>query len=788
MKQILTTLLIIIALGVCTHNVGPISDYLATLVVFGVVLSALLVGQFTARARFILLLAGFFPALVIARLTSVVPRLALLGAVLGLVAVYCRKRGVPFQGYLVAFMTTVVFTVLYGLYLYLPEGWYAAEAVSRYFSQCCSLIYGKKLNLGATSYGLFIGAAFLITHSVIYWLNSERSLTRFAAAVLFVLCGMVAFVGINLALAGVVKKITFAVGRSDLHTQGLLFGFLSLSFFVHRAGLQRDFGPGRMGIVLALPLVILCAAGFYYVSKPMTPVGSAELKTVAFYRQGSLDWKTPAFGTYGKRSGGMFGLMPKYLRAVGFTSRMVDSLTPVALANADVLVMINLNKALTKKELFTVWNFVKHGGGLLLLGDHTDLGGLMKNFNRILRMVPISFKFDSAMPARYTWDYLMEVRPHELTTGYKRELTRSWWVGASLNCSYPAEPLVIGKYCYSDWGYRNNVKQAYLGNRRFDYYEYQNDVVLAAWAPYGKGKVMACGDTSAFHNTTFMSTYPFVVNTFSFLADRNSVQNAATLKWAKMVLVLSFVVFVLVMFLCRPGLLMPYLLVCTIGLISWNTERAGGTRPDETAIPHESIRVAYIDYSHTDRFDLMSWEDDSIGGLRNNLLRSGFYPFLLRRFETENLQKAQVLIIIAPSRSFQEEEVRAVHDFINKGGLVVLSVGWEEKEASMPLLKSFGMDVDNVPLAWCQYDYREDSPVQFREAWPVLYEKDADVTVVCRPLGYPAIVAQRLGKGAFVVVGDSKFLLNENLEGDEKHYLPNILFLRDVLLRRILKK
>jgi len=77
----------------------------------------------------------------------------------------------------------------------------------------------------------------------------------------------------------------------------------------------------------------------------------------------------------------------------------------------------------------------------------------------------------------------------------------------------------VGRYCYSDRGYRHNAKQTYLGNRRFDYYEPLNDLVLAAVVTYGKGKIMAYGDTSAFHNTTFMNAHEYIANVFNYLTE-----------------------------------------------------------------------------------------------------------------------------------------------------------------------------------------------------------------------------------------------------------------------------
>jgi len=64
-----------------------------------------------------------------------------------------------------------------------------------------------------------------------------------------------------------------------------------------------------------------------------------------------------------------------------------------------------------------------------------------------------------------------------------------------------------------------------------------------------------------------------------------------------------------------------------------------------------------------------------------------------------------------------------------------------------------------------------------------VYANGDNVNVACKPLGYPAVVTRSLGAGRVTVIGDSYFLLNENLEGSKSHNLGNMLLLQDLLTR-----
>jgi len=68
----------------------------------------------------------------------------------------------------------------------------------------------------------------------------------------------------------------------------------------------------------------------------------------------------------------------------------------------------------------------------------------------------------------------------------------------------------------------------------------------------------------------------------------------------------------------------------------------------------------------------------------------------------------------------------------------------------------------------------------FWKAWPV-YSDDSAAKIVCSYNEYPLIAIKDYGKGKFVLIGDSQFFLNKNLEMEKQPYMDNINFLRWLL-------
>ena len=68
---------------------------------------------------------------------------------------------------------------------------------------------------------------------------------------------------------------------------------------------------------------------------------------------------------------------------------------------------------------------------------------------------------------------------------------------------------------------------------------------------------------------------------------------------------------------------------------------------------------------------------------------------------------------------------------------------------------------------------------QFVEAWPIVGSGE-DTKVFYESQGFPIVVFKQYGNGGLLVIGDSSFLLDKNLETQTTFMEGNILFLRRI--------
>jgi hypothetical protein len=189
--------------------------------------------------------------------------------------------------------------------------------------------------------------------------------------------------------------------------------------------------------------------------------------------------------------------------------------------------------------------------------------------------------------------------------------------------------------------------------------------------------------------------------------------------------------------------------------------------------------IAYVDLSHLERVNQDLWgEPDGFGGLIYNLVRNGCFPEVLKTFSTQRISRATVLILIAPAKPFSLDEIEVIEAFIRRGGHLILTVGWEEKHGSQGLLDRFRITISNTPLGRVPPEQNAEG-IFFYEAWPVIAAQEK-AEHLCTVWGYPVMVFCPYGRGGVVVVGDSSFLLNRNLEGLDNYLVPNIEALRDL--------
>lgn len=700
-------------------------------------------------------------------------------------------------------LTVVCYFYFYIMYLYSPPVWYGMRGISLVFSRIISTLTAFPILLSSTFSGIPLTFLFLIFITVFFLCSGKKK-------PLFFFLSLVSLIVLNsyyLILTGYLPAYgTFIIRLlNDQDSFFRLFlGFLfEKDYPLTHQNYQMN-APLLLFILYAIPLLLIfwrrnvenislaikngklknsviflilttLATSFLMIDRPGT---FSEKREVVFYNKGFLNWKVPDFSMFGSRSAGMFGNMPTFLGAMGFSTKRVDSISGEALKGAKILMMINVDREIPQDELQNIWNFVEEGGSLLLLGDHTFYKHGVKRIilNDILEPYSIRYNFDSADWFVGGWLHSYQYASHPITAGMRDDMNDAGSViGASLHCAPPAFPLVIGKYGYSDPGNElEGGQRGYLGNLNYDPGEPMGDIVLAAAQHYGKGKVMVFGDTSGFANAILVNSHDFVNRVFTWLAKDESPKRHRLAFFA------SLVLFIAAIFSYLASTRKSYFLLISL-IMALLIVNLGEGLKQHGAQKTLTGNIAYVDASHGERFSPESWNDNAIAGLHLNLIRNGYLSFSLRTFEKEKLEHAKLLVLIAPSSPFTKKEIIWIRDFVNRGGILILTVGWEEREASLPLMETFGFSIDHLPLAqFISVIPQVNQRVRFAEAWPVV-SKGAQSEVIAAYQKFPVVMKKTYGKGTVVMIGDSSFFWNRNLEMEESHIIENINFLQWLL-------
>jgi len=184
--------------------------------------------------------------------------------------------------------------------------------------------------------------------------------------------------------------------------------------------------------------------------------------------------------------------------------------------------------------------------------------------------------------------------------------------------------------------------------------------------------------------------------------------------------------------------------------------------------------LAYIDASHLQAYSGESWRPDGIGGLALTLMRNGYLTLALPELTSERLERAGLLVSIAPARSYSQVEIEAITEFVNNGGVFIVTTGYDDAQASLPLLRQFGFDFagnesqEPAPLGHFKSPYLESEDrrvyVRFHAAWPIRCADPNARAIANGRDNQPVMIVRRVGAGKIVLVGDTGFAMNKNLE------------------------
>jgi hypothetical protein len=688
-------------------------------------------------------------------------------------------------------VTSVVYFLAFLLLESIPAAWILWNQASNTLTNALSRLIGAQLLLGSSVSGLYQLLYFLI-FSICAYLTYFRNLKRILLNFIFLFLSYMTF----LSILRYTMDSAYLIANAQLLF--LPLGFASIMpILIRKTELKltpmcRSSNKRKAILILSIALAFFGSTLLFVY--PIEP--SSSNRTVLLYGKSSLlDWESPQYGRYTLLSSGMYGLLPKYLKASGYETITIQSLDYEGLSDAKVLIMILPDEDFSQKDKERLKEWINTGGSLLLLADHTDIGGFMSKTNSLLEPFNIKIKFDIADPVNRGriyfpskgWFGCLELKNHPIN--YKIENSGQIQIGggASLAISAASYPIIVGSYGFSDPGdYSNYGRGAYLGNRNYDHGEQFGDAVLAAGSYYGKGKVIVFGDTSSFQNSVLCYNFPFLNNIFAFLScDTNFIINFQY-PLATLLLIgsLSLLIFSYTYKGSRLTLTALTLAIC-LGILLAGLINA---RVMDMQRPQAVGDIVYIDSSHLEQIESVPFQENSVDGLSINLQRNGFLPILLRDFDDTQIIRSKMMVFIAPTQIITATEINFLESYMNNGGFIILASGFEEKAPIQPLLEKIGFDIAPIQLGPLPLREMEEANEYFDEpkfinAWPITYEGNEvliwhEAEVLNKR--FPIIAFKKIGKGGVVLIADSEFLLNKNIETEEGYWEGNIMLLKRV--------
>ncbi|DAC72097.1 MAG TPA: hypothetical protein DSN98_06990 [Thermoplasmata archaeon] len=709
----------------------------------------------------------------------------------------------------------------------IPFAWYLYQQSSLLVSHAIGIVTGTPLALGPTASGLgilFISLIFIISVFFLTFRKTRKDLVWYGISI----AGLFFIWFFYLIL---LDLMSFESKNDTISLHPLFFLFclipvlgILLRYRVNETSPQVLPQKSHMkqllknGAVWAAVLLFLSTT--VLTSFVNTGASSGDQQKIIFYGDHMLGtWDAPEYGKYGKDAVGMFGLWPVYLTTLGYETEIIvqnrtqflssiqlpdqnitrylnltdyttiietEKITKTMLDGATVFVVSNLNVSFSKEEQAVIWEYVSRGGSLLVIGDHTNVGGIQGPLNEMLTPVGISFRFDAALPLddNFKWLTCTHLLYHPITTPLTSFDELQYGVGASLDVSPTSFPIVIGSSALSDSGNRTNGDIAYLGDYEYNKGEQLGDVILVAGAYYGSGKVLVFGDTSSFQNPALPFSYLFVQSTFTWLANKQTATTSALQIGISLLFLIGAALiyrlskYKTISFALFPIVLCFSLLMTTSLnplLISSNTIQMNGN-------------IVLVDASHGERFALESFTDTSVNGLIVNLQRNNYLPILLRQYSEEKISASKILVFIAPTSSFTPVEVMFLQQYMRNGGFVILATGYEDKDASLPLLQAFDVDVRPTPLGPVPYvegnlTFYQNEP-RFVDSWPLSIQENQTTSYynfTWDNYTFHLVVFEKHGAGGLLVIGDSQYLLDKNIESIYDYWPGNILFLKYLL-------
>ena len=199
-------------------------------------------------------------------------------------------------------------------------------------------------------------------------------------------------------------------------------------------------------------------------------------------------------------------------------------------------------------------------------------------------------------------------------------------------------------------------------------------------------------------------------------------------------------------------------------------------RPSGDAVWSETLNdnegaghLAAIDMGHLPMASRTGWNHDGLGGLVSHLHRAGMRPILPDGPLEGWIDAVDLLVMPTPLIDLDPESFEALEGWVEKGGEVLLTARPDSVDGGSRVKQHLGITIADLPLGPAEVDALG-GRAKFRCAYSI-DSMPAEALTLGEAYGAACMVWIPRGEGGWLVLSDDRFLLNDNLEGQEL-YVP----------------
>ncbi|MEI6127478.1 MAG: DUF4350 domain-containing protein, partial [Pseudomonadota bacterium] len=437
-----------------------------------------------------------------------------------------------------------------------------------------------------------------------------------------------------------------------------------------------SFSREKASAGIAACVFSLAAAGFFCFNDP----GVIKKGKVLFDEYYSdWEWTQKKLDTkwFGIQSVYNYYCFADFVNHFYSTETLKATVTAERLSQCDVFIVKTPTRSFSENEIATIVNFVKNGGGLFLIGDHTNVFGTTMNINPLAERFGLRFNYDS------TYDLInLDLHFHEHNTLFRHPVIQNmpyflFATSCSLDAPLSAEDVLIA----------SNLRTLYLDYSRGGFFpdkEKEKNYTFGLFlqsvgVTYGKGRVLTFADSTCFSN--FYMYIPgkpeYTLGSINWL-NRINRYDVPVKAFCLLVMLLAAVSSIYLRIKSREAnkniaavLLLGALLGLSSGTLVCNfLAKKAYALPDEHTpmkkvafeTEHCSFQIPDRKLLHNPAFDYHTfyvWTQ-----------RLGFRPMLFSLSDPH--ADYEMLVFVNPVKNFSPEEIRRLESYVEQGGRVLV--------------------------------------------------------------------------------------------------------------------